>query len=652
MNLKKIFSVFLLVMFFGSVVLADITEADKNLKPPLNPLGKDAVIIEKKVVVDDTYTSSMSKDSYYVKMKIFTRQGVEDYGTVKLTFDPQNENIGDIEATVWTPDGKIHKLKSSDIHKKKVSKEWGDKETEISFVLPGLTEGAVVEYSYFKTRNYLRSISYLYSQSEVPTMKASFTFIPWPEKKWGYTGLNIHQRPQIKQERIRRHKAVTIVLTDIPALPREEYSLPYSALREQVIYYYTYVRANPAYYWTETGEFFFKHSGRKFLKANRAIKSKLKEMGLNGKSDEDIMKTIYNYVITHHKPIYMLTRDEYEKLDEKYIKKLYKADIKVKKIVKLPYLTPLQMNLLTACYIKNALPNAKISLGFYVPWDKGVFIKTMKTFKQFDEYLLKVENNGKVYYIDAGSGFLPFGFVPYGARHTEILFVNEDGAKFEKIKDAPYDQVVTKYNYSIEVGDEKIKVKTREEYNPYAGLYIRSYALFFNKEEFNDFLTKMLKKVYGDDLKLISYKVENLKNPTKPLILETEFEYPYEFEELGDNLLFKLVLEPNYSENPFAAEKRYSPIVFKYPSKMVGEITCKFPEDIVIDSLPENADVDLLGFFYKTNFTKVDDNTLKVKVEEGNKHSMFSKNAHWQFRNLFAKLIKASNPKVVLKETE
>jgi len=650
MSFKKCFGVlfFLLISF---ILFAEITEADKNLSPqPMNG-GKDAIVILKKVVVDDTYKKKLYKDTYYYKFKVFTKKGIDDFKKKKIFYNPEKEKIEDLKAIVWTPDGKTYKLKSADIVEKDVVKKWGIKIKEISFVFPSLVEGAVVEYSYSKTRKYIKEINYLYSQGPVYTKRCEFKFVAAPYLTWGYTGTNLHQQPKLTEDK--EKKTVNIVFTDIPGLPKEEYSFPYSTLREQIVFYYASILMNPSYFWQETATNFFEYQGRKFLKANRTIKKILKnEIGIQGKSKEQILKDIYHYVVTHYKPFSMLTKSELENLDKRYLKKVAKADIKVKKMIDLPYLQEFQIDLLTLCFIKNAIPDAEISIGLYVPWDSGKLIKTLRTFSQFEERLLKVVCDGKAYYLAPGKGILPFNFVPYGARNTDILFVNEKGAKFEKIKDLPAEEVIGKIIMDVSLGDEKMTLKVKEIMNFYDSYEVKSYALFFNDKEFRTFVEEALKDEYGDEAKLIDYKVENLKAYDKPFIMEYTFSYPYEFEELGDNLIFKPLLEPRYENNPFAVDKRYSPIVFKYPQRQYCEITYHLPEDIEINTLPEGKSVSRLGFSYKTEYTKLDPQTFKVNVFQENKYSIYPKTAVYQFKKLFDDLINVSNPMVVLREKE
>lgn len=258
------------------------TDFEKNLKPDPAKGYEDAVILLRTGEIDNTYTIEMSKTKILKRMKIFTRKGIEDYGTVKLSFDPQDENIGDIKATVWTPDGKKHVLDEKDIHKKKTSKEWGMKETEISFALPGLEAGSIAEYSYYVTYNGLQSINTWYSQHSIYCFRSEVTFIPWPTRRWGYTGGNFHARPVVEhKKKSSRGQYVHFTMKDIPALPKEDYSLPYNSRREFVTVYYTDVDWKFNDYWKERGDQYYERTLKRKFKPCGATKKLVRtELGI------------------------------------------------------------------------------------------------------------------------------------------------------------------------------------------------------------------------------------------------------------------------------------------------------------------------------------------------------------------------------------
>ncbi len=317
-NMKRIFATLFVFTLVVQLMAGEApTDFEKNLKPNPAKGYEDAVILLETGDIDNTYTREMSKTKYLKRMKIFTRKGIEDYGTVKLSFDPHDENIGDIEATVWTPDGKTHKLDDKDIHKKKISKDWGSKETEISFALPGLEEGSVVEYSYFHTYNGLQSINTWYSQHPIYCFRSEVTVVPWPTMRWGYVGGNLHASPEVEHKKKSvRGQYVHFTMKDIPALPREDYSLPYNSRREYVAVYYMDVDWKFNDYWKERGDRYYERTLKKMFKPCSATK-KLVKTELAGLSPDTAIEKIHDYVIEHYTPISTMPKDDVSKLDDK-----------------------------------------------------------------------------------------------------------------------------------------------------------------------------------------------------------------------------------------------------------------------------------------------------------------------------------------------
>jgi hypothetical protein len=652
-NMKRIFATLFVFTLVVQLMAGEApTDFEKNLKPNPAKGYEDAVILLETGDIDNTYTWQMSKTKYLTRMKIFTRKGIEDYGTVKLSFDPQDENIGDIEATVWTPDGKIHKLDEKDIHKKKTSTEWGSKETEISFALPGLEEGSIVEYSYFHTYNGLQSINTWYSQHPIYCFRSEVTVVPWPTRRWGYTGGNLHAQPEVEhKKKSARGQYVHFIMKDIPALPREDYSLPYNSRREFVTVYYMDVDWKFTNYWQERGDRYYEHTLKKMFKPHHATK-KLVEAEFSGLSPDNAIEKIHDYVIEHYTPISTMAKDDFAKIDKKYAKKLAYAST-VSKMMKLPYLVGYQLNYIEGALIHTALPEAQIAYVFYSPWNYRLFNKDFHTLRQFSGTLLRVTYNGKVHYLEPSKRLLPADTVEYGAKGVPLLVLDpKNGTRIEKISPDKPEANVTKVNVDVTLGEDNLKFHTVQYMNQYDSYSLRRTLYFFNDKEKKDVLESRLKKQYGDKVKVLSQKVENLKDIHKPLILDMEFSIPYELEEAGDQTFFKPVGLSQYVTNPFNAEKRYAGIMFKYPGIVEQKVVYHLSDDFNLTSLPKNENIKLFYFGYAISFSKQDDHTFTVETKEHMDRNMFNSTAARMFKNYFDRVISVSHPTIVLKEAE
>ncbi len=652
-NMKRILSiVFCLALTMRLVAGGAPTDFEKNLKADPEKGYEDAVILLETGEINNTYTREMSKTKYLMRMKIFTRKGIEDYGTVKLSFDPQDENIGDIHATVWTPDGKKHVLNKKDIHRKKVSKEWGMKVTEISFALPGLEVGSIAEYSYYHTYNGLQSINTWYSQHPIYCFRSEVTVIPWPYLRWGYVGGNLHAQPEVEhKKKSARGQYVHFTMKDIPALPEEDYSLPYNSRREYIAVYYMDVNWKFTDYWKDRGDRYYERTLKKMFKPCGSTRKVVKKE-MPGLSSDSAIEKIHNYVIKHYTPISTMAKDDISKLDDKYIKKLSHATT-VSKMMKLPYLLGYQLNYIEGALIHTALPDAQIAYVFYSPWNNRLFNKDLHTLSQFSGAMLRVTYKGKVHYLEPSKRLLPADTVEYGAKSVPLLILDpKNGTRVEKINADKPEANVTKVNIDVAFGDDNLSLHLVQYLNQYESYKLRKTLYFFNDKEKQDVLETRLKKQFGDKAKVVSQKVINLKDIHKPLILDMKFTVPFELEEAGDQTFFKPVGLSRYLTNPFNAEKRFSSIVFKYPYIVEQKLVYHLPEDFSLVSVPKKENIKLFYFGYAISFTKVDDHTFTVETKEHMDRNMFNSTSARMFKNYFDQVISVSHPTIVLKEAE
>lgn len=653
--MKKLAILLLVATWIAMPVTAmEVTQAEKDLQPDPSKGIEDAVILLKEGTIDDTFTTTLSKINYRMRMKIFTRKGVEDWGTVKIVFNPQFDNVGDIEAWVWNPDGSVHELDKDDIHKKKLSREWGRKRTEISFALPGVTEGSIIEYSYYRSsmyRRYIDNVFNWYNQYEIYCLKSDVTFVAWPNSRWGFTGGNLHARPQVDQVRYAGNKAVQCVLENIPPLPKEEYAPPYNSVREYVTFYYRDVNYKFDDYWKDRGAYEYKQKYRKWMKkcgdTKRIVKNELR-----GLTKGNAIQKCYNYVVSHYTSLDLMSKEqEAELFDRAYIKKLIRAD-DVKDMVDLPYLFPEHITAILASMLDAAVPEAKVSFVEYAPWNRKFFNNDLHTMEQFTDSMLKVELDGKVQWLAPAKGMLPAGKIEYGAYEVPLLVMGPDGAQFEQLSVPSGDDIITDVDADIYLEEDRVRFKRKTTYDPYESYEKRTDLLYYTGEEIADLLKEDLEEMYGESVELISQQVINLKDIDKPLIIEEEFAVPIELDEMGDRIFFKMIGMSRYVRNPFNADKRHAPIMFPYPGTIKQSLTYHLPAYFAVESLPKSDSVSTPAMDYAVNIEKVDDHTFKVKTKEKLKANMFSSKGHWQFRKLFNRILSMSSPKAVLTELD
>ncbi len=642
--------IFVSICIFSVNSFCKITEFDKQFMT--NPAKgiQDAVILEEVGVIDHAFTTNLSKIKYNVKMKFFTKKAIEDYGTIKLSYNPPNENIGDIKGSIYLPSGKTVKLTKKDIHKKKTSKEWGLKEVEVSIILPSLTEGAIVEYSYYKSFKGLESITRWSFQGDLYTVKSKVTFLAWPNYRSGLSVANQIATPVFKQGKKGGIPYFELTRTDIPPLKKEKYSLPVNAKRESVVFYYFDTDMKYKNYWIQQGNFLYKSVLKKRMKPCKAAKKIVANNNLVTGNTEESIKNIFNYVLNNYTSFSTLSKKQKAEITDSYIRKVVKANTP-SKMLKLKYLYKYQMNYILGSLIQSAIPAATVEYCYYIPFTKSLFNPNVKTFEQFTDELLKVTVNGKEYWLSPIKRFLPPNQFATGTRGIQVFVLGEDGAHTEKIPTETFDKAVTTVTKEVFIEEDSIRVKKTITLDKHKSYKKRALMSYFNEDELKDLFEKEATNKYGEDAELVSYNIQNLKDIYKPLTITTEITYPFELDDT-EKIFLPLIAIDKYKKNPFNASTRKLEIVFAYPNRTIQNVKYHLPEGFKLSSVPKNQSINSRDFTCNLTFSKENDSTLNVKTVETLERNFYSKTAFRFFKNSFDKIIKAYNTSIVIEEVE
>ncbi|MEQ9165427.1 MAG: DUF3857 domain-containing protein, partial [Fulvivirga sp.] len=127
-----------------------------------------------------------NNDGWKYKMDVVVRKKIfkitdADQGNVKIrVYQPEKgtseEEIQSIKAYVYNiVDGKVEKekLSNSEEYKTRLSENW----VEVSFAIPNIKEGSVIEYSYTKVSDFLTNLSTWHFQSDIPVAHSEFRFL-------------------------------------------------------------------------------------------------------------------------------------------------------------------------------------------------------------------------------------------------------------------------------------------------------------------------------------------------------------------------------------------------------------------------------------------------------------------------------------------
>ena len=130
-----------------NVAWLPVTDAERQMKAPV--VDKNAgveALFWRVYVVDDVSGQDAQRILYhYVRLKIFTPEGKEKAATIDLQYGDKAA-INSIVGRTIKPDGTIVELSKDAIHERVLVRAGGIKRKVVSFAMPGVEVGSIVEY--------------------------------------------------------------------------------------------------------------------------------------------------------------------------------------------------------------------------------------------------------------------------------------------------------------------------------------------------------------------------------------------------------------------------------------------------------------------------------------------------------------------------
>ncbi|HVR94975.1 MAG TPA: DUF3857 domain-containing protein [Thermoanaerobaculia bacterium] len=209
----------------------EITPQERALTSVPNEPNASAVVLFKKgeFVMAGTYgnTSGSSTYSVQVRRKILTEEG-KGYGEVAV-YHSKWARLQNLKGRTVLPDGRVLPLSSDATFRRKLSQN--DKRFVTSIAFPGVEVGAILDYQYEIRVDSIFFLESWYFQEEVPTLYSEIAYeIPsgvsvttWVRDPMR-VGLKKDQREVAGGGRLR------VWGENLPAIPDEPFSLPYSDL--------------------------------------------------------------------------------------------------------------------------------------------------------------------------------------------------------------------------------------------------------------------------------------------------------------------------------------------------------------------------------------------------------------------------------------
>jgi hypothetical protein len=601
-----------------------LSDAERSLKAPVVEKDAGAEILQWRVHVVDEYTGEdLQRVSYnFIRLKIFDEKGKEKAATIDLPYREPG-GILDVAGRTIKADGSILELDRKSIYKRDLVRSGGRGSKVVSFAIPAVEVGSIIEYRWKQTENdnrfrYLR----LHFAREFPVQKVTYFIKPLTSEYVGSDPMFLapfNCKPTPVARTNDGWNATS--LENVPAAHDESYAPSDPNLEPWALLYYSKGSPkDPEKYWNEEGK-----------KAYSELKDSLKSSGdqkaiaaaaiAGAGSDEEKIAALVTYVRKTLRNIMDPEVTAVERAD--YFKKMLKERLRTSsEILKSGIASPYEMNAAFAALATQIGLDARPALIA----DHGEIEFNPKGF--MDRYFLdglamaiKINNGWKVF--DVSRKYLTPGMLPWEQEGVFALITDSKMPTFVVTPASPPEASAESRTAMLKLSADGKLTGTTEE--TYSGHRAEQYRLELaqkppaqREEWFHDRILHMF-----PEAEVTSLKVLNVDDPSKPLRVSYQLEAPQFAEVTGKRILFQPNAFRRAQATPFSASERRFPVQFPYGWKEIDQIHIALPDGFKLDNAdnPGTLDFGAPGS-YKLEMIVRQDNAELVTTREltfGNK---------------------------------
>ncbi len=617
----------------------------------------DAEAIFWEVKIDDSSDDDLSLQ-HYVRVKVFTEHGCEKYGKFDIPFS-KGKKIKDIAARVIKEDGTVVEIRKEEIFEREIIKANGLKVKAKSFAVPNLKPGVIVEYRYREVISDAgASGMHLRFQRDIPVQTMAYYYKPYNKKKPDYQSYNFQDTKFIEADKgywaaIRSNIPA---LKEEPQMPPEDQVVPWMLL--QTVRLNISVQAfgftisikdpgNPKLYWASVG------SDKSFLvkfmnKSDKEVKRVAGEVTAAAQTDDEKMRKLYEYCQSQ---IHNTSFDT--SLTDEQRKKLPKNE-SLGDVIK--------HKTASAQFIDMLFGSMANSLGYETriafSGDRSeMFFNPEMTNESFiHPAAIAVKTGDKWKFFNPGTKFLPYGMLLWYEEAVWALLVGEKTYTWVQSPSTSHDQTTARRTGKFKLaedgtleGDAKIE-------------YTGQSALTYRIEYYDDSDNKR-EEALKDDIKrrlstaeVSNIKIENLEDPTKPLVQSFKLRVPQYAQKTGK----RIFLQPSFFEygepSMFSSASRKYDVYFHYPWSQDDQIEIELPPGYTLDNAEKPGPFSAGNISqYKLDLGVTNDGRSLILHREfffgGGGNLVFPPGSYSQVKSLFDELHKKDEHTISLKQT-
>ncbi len=578
------------------------------------------------------------------RIKILSEEAYDDWGTVEITYydEDRTERADNIEAhtVVLNAQGEqeTYELDEDNIFEEDID----DTHQRITFTLPNLQPGAVIEYAY-RIRSYqphfLRSWTF---QTTEPTLYSEYeTRIP---QIFDYAILSQGSHPYDVQERDETNFSPQLrgtdyrwVMKEVPALRAEPYMTTLENYRAKIRFQLQSVNlpnrrsTSVMGSWEELTEDLLDHDklGDQ-IGDHRSVRNAARDVIDGIEAPADQVRAIYNHVVDAMSWNDTATLYAQSDLDD---------------VLERGSGSSAEINLL----LVSMLQEADVDMAAPVLTSTRSHGKTMPLYpflSQFNDVLVAVSMGEQTLLLDATNPHRPMGMLPLRALNDSGYLLHEDNAQWVQIprnvmrQHMFFAQGTLRPNGTV---DANVRAT-------YSGASIASHRSEYAQADDDTSFVKEAVFDHYDDAEISDPTIEIPDVRSEAITVDAGVTLPGYARTAADFIYLNPVLLGRWGENPFQRPERTYPVDFGYPIQIQQTLSLQLPEGYAVEERPQNAQIQFGddGGTY-TRLVQAQGNRLTVRMVYTLRQPVVGPTSYEGLREFFARIVDMEAEPVVLR---
>lgn len=562
------------------------------------------------------------------KIKI-QHQDAKDLGDRRINYVKGREQIKDIEAYTYTPDGEKHQYtKIQDRKRHEGYRLYSDSMVKI-ITLPEVNVGSIIEEKYT-----MESIGKVMPGEywdcfpiymNTPAKEVNYT-VSFPESLgMKYKGFNVKEKPMVTKG---EDGIVTYSWRKKNIYTPEENEDFLPELREDS--FIDVVEFSSVDTWAEISDWYYGLM-QKNIKINDNMIKAAEEIFKEKETSKDKVRAVMDYINDNFRYVSMSFGSN--------TVEPHRTDI----VFKNKYGDCKDLSLL--CKTLLGLGGVESSLALFIDENSASDPQIdLPMIEMFDHALLLIHDEEGEYYADPLISWYDLGEYPLDYQGGYTFIINDKGGRHDRFPIFDEKRKYTHKKSTIELyEDGSALIESKNLWDLDQSINTRQLIDSFDREEMKGFM-EALNRAHGE---VLDRNWEGLENKYGTITSYLKHKIEDKYIVAGDIIIVEIQKYGKRSE--FMQEERKNPVFYSVNSLNVIEETYKVPEGYKIYHLPQDLDLDC-GIFQVQRTYRAKGNEITYKETERYRRKELPKEDYPALKEFFTKLPKLTEQRILLKK--